>query len=323
MKTSQWIVGLALLMAALLCPGCGCGSVVPAGKTVIVLDATGGSSIHEKGVYRAYGRDKLYFVDQKMKSFTEGDMNILCADDINMKVDIKCILSFEVTKDSIDFIKRKVPSRKVAEGEVTGYELSLDEFYAMTVKDIVRGSARNIISPNKTDDIRPNRQKLEAEIQKVVVERIAELKYPLKVSAVLISNIDYPESVKAMREKIKSAQLRDQEKSAEAEATLAEAKRQVAIEQELAKVRMIKAQAQADENRILSSSLSPEFLMWRQFEVMELTAGKLAEGKSNTVFMMPYRTMDPAMLNTALIRDGVNGAGPRVSTPPAAKPKRR
>lgn len=317
MRTSQLIIGLTLIVAALFCPGCGCGQVVPAGKTVIVLDATGGSTIHEKGVYKAWGRDKLYFVDQKMKSFTEGNMNILCADDINMRVDIKCILSFEVTKDSIDFIKRKVPSTRVSEGEVTGYELSLDQFYQMTVKDIVRGSARNLISPYKTDDIRPNRQKLEGEIQEVVTNRIAELKYPLKISAVLISNIDYPESIKKMRERIKNAQLRDQERAAEALAQLAEAKRQVAIEQELAKVRMIRAQAQADENRILSDSLSPAFLMWRQFEVMETMAGRLAEGQSNTVFMMPYQTMNPAMLNAALIRDGVSRNGGRAATPPA------
>lgn len=309
--TRNLIIGTLLLIAALCCPGCGCGAVVPAGKTVIILDATGGSSIHEKGIYRAWGRDKLYFVDQKMKSFTEA-LEVLCADDINMRVDLKCILSFDVTKDSIDFIKRKVPSIPI-KGEVKGYELSLDQFYAMTVSDIVRGSARNLVSPLKTDDIRPNRRRLEGEIQTTVIARIKELKYPLKVSAVLISNIDYPKSVQEMRERIKRAQLRDQERAAEAEAMLAEAKRHVAIEQERAKVRMIKAQAQADENRILSASLTPSYLMWRQFEVLELTASKLAEGQSNTVFMMPYRTMNPAMLNTAVIRDSLTTNGKKVT----------
>ena len=45
--------------------------------------------------------------------------------------------------------------------------------------------------------------------------------------------------------------------------------------------------------------------MWRQFEVMEDTASSLAAGQSNTVFMMPYQTMSPDMLNTAVIRDSV------------------
>ena len=69
----------------------------------------------------------------------------------------------------------------------------------------------------------------------------------MTVSAVLISNIDYPESVKQMRQKLKQAKLRDQELAAEAEAKLAEAQRQVAIETEEAKVRMVRAQAQASD----------------------------------------------------------------------------
>lgn len=281
----------------------GCGETVPAGKTVIILKPSGQSAIHEKGVYKAWGRDKAYFVDQKLKSFTE-KMNILCGDDINMKVDVKAVLSFDVTKDSIAFIQKKVPTVKVAGGK---FELSLDHFYKMAVTDIIRGSARNTISPLETDDIRPNRQKLEAEIQELVANRIKELGYPLNLSAVLISNIDYPKTVQDMREKIKEAQLRDQERAAEAEAQLAEAQRQVAIEQEKAKVRMIKARAQADENEILSSSLTPEFLMWRQMEVLELTAGRLAAGKSNTVFMMPFQMMDRQLTNSAIVRDGITG----------------
>jgi len=290
---------ISMLAMTFMLTGCipGCGEVVPPGKTVIILHADGTSKVIDKGVFKSWGRDKLYFVDQKLKSFTE-KMKILCADDINMDVDIKAILSFEVTAESIDFIKRKVPN--------DGKNLSLDQFYKMTVSDIVRSSGRNIISPYVTDDIRPNRQKLEAEIFSLVVKRLGELKYPLKISAVLISNIDYPQSVKDMRERIKQAQLKDQESAANAEAQLAETKRQVAIEQELAKVRMIRAQAQADENTILAKSLTPPFLMWRQLEVMELSAAKLAAGPSNTVFMMPYQALNPEMLNAALIKSSVD-----------------
>ena len=72
---------------------------------------------------------------------------------------------------------------------------------------------------------------------------------------------------------------------------------------------MVKAQAQAEENRILTESLTPEFLMWRQFEVMETTAQNLASGDSNTVFMMPYTTMGPDMLNTAVMKEAIDQVG--------------
>ena len=232
-------------------------------------------------------------------------MKILCTDDINMDVDVKTIMCFNVTKESIEFIKSKVPSSRVDEGDVTGYQLSLDKFYDMAVTDIVRSSARNIVSTYITDDIRPNRVAIEAAISAEVMRRLGELNYPLTISAVLVSNIDYPDSVKTMRNDIKRAQLEDQKSAALAEAMLAQMQREAGIEVERAKVRMIKAQAQADENQILTGSLTPEFLMWRQYEVMEMTAAALAEGTSNTVFMMPYSAINPDTLNTAMIRDSI------------------
>lgn len=299
MKTSRTVLCFAALLGLFLC---GCGRVVPPGKTVIILHPNGDSEIIEKGVYRAWGRAKAYYVDHKLQSFTE-DMKVLCADDINMQVDVKTVLAFDVSGNTIDFIKQKVPAVENPEGYM---ELSLDRFYKMVIKDVVRGSARNVISPNETDTIRPQRRKLESEIARTVKDRINEMNFPVSVSAVLISNIDYPESVKEMRQKIKQAKLRDQELAAEAEAKLAEAQRQVAIETEAAKVRMVKAQAQADENRILTESLTPQFLMWRQFEVLENLADKLGTGPNNTVFLMPYSTMDPDMLNTTMLKQSVD-----------------
>ena len=289
----------------LLCILSGCmGDVVPPGKKVIILTPGGESRIIDKGVYKAWGRDRMYFVDQKLRSYTE-NLKILCADDINMDVDVKTVLSFDVSKESITFIKEKVPAVALPDG--SGDELSLDKFYEMAAKDIVRSSARNIISPHETDDIRPKRESLESALAKLVRERVSSLKYPLKISAVLISNIDYPDIIKEKRQKIKEAELMDQEKAALAEADLAQAQRQVAIETENAKVRMVRARAQADENQILTESLTPQFLMWRQLEVMESVAVDLAKGRSNTVFMMPYRTMSPDMLNTALIKTSIDG----------------
>lgn len=283
----------------------GCGKVVPPGKTVIVLKPNGDTKVIDKGVYKKLGRDRVYFVDKKLRSFEE-DMQVLCADDINMAVDVKAVMSFAVSDAGIDFIREKVPSQQVTSGDVQGQELSLDKFYAMAVRDIVRSSARNTVSAYQTDDIRPNRQKLEKDIAQTVKQRVAELGYPINVSAVLISNIDYPQSVTAMREQIKQAQLEDQRSAALAEAKLAEAERQVLVETELAKVRMVRAQAQADENLILTESLTPQFLQWRQYEVMEQVGGWLADGTSNTVFMMPYEAMGAPIAQTVMMRESMD-----------------
>ncbi|UDQ97078.1 hypothetical protein AAEX28_08510 [Lentisphaerota bacterium WC36G] len=53
----------------------GCGKVVPPGTTVIILTPNGESKIIKSGVYRGWGRDKVYFVDTKLKSYSK---NFVC-----------------------------------------------------------------------------------------------------------------------------------------------------------------------------------------------------------------------------------------------------
>ena len=292
------VLGLSLIALTLS----GCGSVVPPGKTVILLHPDGKTDTLTKGVYKAWGRTRVYFVDGKLKSFSE-TMKVLMADDINMDIDVKVLMSFDVSPKSIDFIKSKVPTRQVTSGDVSGYELSLDEFYALAVRDVVRSSSRNIISPYITDDVRPNRQKIESVIQENVINRVSSLKYPLQIGGILLSNIDYPQSVKDMRQRIKKVSLEEQEKDAKAKAAIAEARRQVEVQAEIAKAKIVKAKATAAENSIIIESLSPEYLMWRQYEVMEKIAGHLGAGGNNTVFMMPYQMMSPELLNASIVRE--------------------
>jgi len=274
---------------------------------VIILHPSGEATTVTDGVYKAYGRDRVYFVDQKLNSFAEPGMNILCKDDINMTVDVKAVMAFEVDESSIGFIKQKVPAIKTAEdSELEGFELSLDKFYQMTVQDIVRSSARNVISVYATDDIRPNRKQIEEDLATDVRARIEALNYPLHVAAVLISNIDYPQVVIDQRNAIKNAQLEDQKQAALAEAAMAEAQRRAGIETEEAKVRMIKAQAQADENKILAESLTPQYLTWRQLEVMETVSSEMAKGTNNVVFIMPYEAINQSSMNTAMMREALD-----------------
>jgi hypothetical protein len=129
MKQLLLIMGLTFLVV-------GCGKVVPPGTTIVILDAQGNATTYQKGVYRAWGRDKVYFIDTKLMSF-EQRMNILCSDDINMTVSVKWLGSFKVTKDTIETIKSKIPAQRVDRGDISGYELSLKRFYDMAVHDFV------------------------------------------------------------------------------------------------------------------------------------------------------------------------------------------
>lgn len=284
--TSKFMIPFVLCAFLLV----GCGSVVPPGETVIIRKPSGETKVVNEGVYRGVGRDRVYFIDNKLQAFEE-DMQILCTDEINMYVDVKALLSFDVDDTNIDYIQEKIPANK--------NRIGLAEFYRMAIRPIVRSSARSVVSTYVTDDIRPNRDKIQAEIDRLVRDRIDALNFPLEVSGILISNIDYPKIVTAQRQAIKTAQLEDERRSAIAEAQIAQAQREVAIETENAKVRMIRAQAQADENAILTSSLTPQFLLWRQMEMLE------SVGPNTNMMLVPYQAITPEFMNTVMVRDAL------------------
>lgn len=282
----------------------GCGSVVPPGTTVIILKPKGPSIIKHEGFYKAWGRDKAYHVDTKLKSYPK-NLKILCTDDINMNVSVKWIGSFKVTEDTLDIIKKKVPAEKYK--EVAGeYKLSLDKFFKTTMEDILSNISRDEISAYKTDVIRQEREKIRLAIKARFLKRIAILNYPVETADILITNIDYPKEITEKRKKIKNAELQDLENAAIAKAQVAKAKRDAELEAEKGKGKLVKAKADAAANKIRASSLTPEILAVKQLE----TLVKLAEGPNNTVVVIPFDAIRPGGLQDILInREAIERLG--------------
>lgn len=285
----------AIFMIFIGCFGCQT-KVVPPGTTVIVLEADGDVNVYNKGSYMAYGRDRVYFVDTKLKSFTES-MKILCKDRVNMSVDVKWIGSFDVNKNSIETIKSKVPSQKISNGDLEGFQLSLEGFYNIAIRDIVRANSRVIIAPYKTDEIPDSREDIESSIKKKILDRLKSLGYPVKTTDILLSNLDFDEKITQTRQAIKAAELEDQRKAALAKAAVAQAKRDEEIAREQGKAAIVRAQVKAQSNKIISSSITPEILAMKQWEVLE----EAAKGPNNEIFVIPYEALRSSDLTGLVI----------------------
>lgn len=287
---------LSIVVFAIMFALTGCGNVVPPGTTVLVLHPEGPPDVKQEGVYKAYGRDKVYFVDTKLKSYPK-NIKVLCADDINMNVSVKWVGSFKVTDATIDTIKKKVPAVKVEEGDINGFKLSLDKFFSTTMEDILSSITRAVISPYKTDNIREKREVIRTTIKTKFLERMAELKYPVETADILLTNLDYPPEVTKKREAIKNAELQDLENAAKAKANVAKAKRDAELALEKGKAQLVEAKADAAANKVRASSLTPEILAVKQLE----TLVKLAEGKNNTVVVIPFDAIKPGGLQETLL----------------------
>jgi regulator of protease activity HflC (stomatin/prohibitin superfamily) len=289
---------LLLIMCALIF---GCGNVVPPGTTVIVLKPEGAPVIKYEGVYKAYGRDKVYFVDTKLKSYSK-DLKILCKDDINMDVSVKWLGSFKVTEESIDIIKSKVPAIRVNKGDIKGYQLSLDAFFAAAMEDILSSISRQVISPYVTDNIRDKREVVEGVIRQKFLSRLEELNYPVETTDVLVTNLDYPKEITDKRKRIKDAELQDLENAAIAHAKVAAAKRNAELAAEEGKAELVRAEADAAANRVRTTSLTTEILMVKQLELFE----KLANGPNNSTVVIPFQAIRPGgMQDIMLNRDSI------------------
>jgi regulator of protease activity HflC (stomatin/prohibitin superfamily) len=278
----------------------GCGRVVPPGTTTVILNPSGKAEIKNQGVYYAFGRDKVYFVDSKLKSFNK-TIKILCADEINMTVSVKWLGSFHVTKETIETIQKKVPAKKIERDDIVGYELSLDLFFKMAMEDILSSSTRDIISKYRTDNIRESRGDIQNAIKANVIKRLADLKYPVMTTDIMITNLDYPEQVTKMREAIKNAELEDQKKAAIAKANVAAAKRDAELAAEQGKAELVKAEAKAKANMIIAESLTPQILLLRQYETLQ----RLAEGENNTVIVLPFDALKTGYAEAMIQKDAL------------------
>ena len=295
---SGYLAVISLFAIAVLT---GCGKVVPPGTTVIILSPSGKSTIVRSGVYKGWGRDKVYFVDTKLKSYSK-DLKILCADDINMDVTVKWIGSFAVDKDTIDVIKAKVPATKTRRGDISGFELSLDQFYKIAMGDIVSSITRTTISSYKTNSIREKREEIRNTIKSKVVARLKALKYPVETADVLLTNLDYPPEITAKRKRIKNAELKDLENAAIAKAEVAKARRDAELAAEKGKAKLVQAQADAAANRVRSASLTPEIIMIKQIEMYE----KLASGPNNTAILIPFSALGSGIEKTMLLKTSLD-----------------
>jgi regulator of protease activity HflC (stomatin/prohibitin superfamily) len=297
MKRSIITVMLAMFVVGMLFTGCSTG-VVPPG-TVVMKATTGGEiEITTSGKYTAVGRDRIYFLDTKLKAFTE-NMHILCKDKVNMDVDVKWLGSFVAdTPEQQKTIITKVPSVKTEVDGKEVYVLSLADFYKTAMSDIVRSNARMVVSPYVTDNIPEERQAIEKEISKRVIARLNKLGFPVKTTDILVSNLDFDDAVTDQRKAIKKAELDDQRKAALAKADVAQAKRDADIEREKGKAAIEKAKAKATANKILDASITPNILALKQWEVLE----EAARGPNNQIWVMPYEALKTGVITNVALK---------------------
>ena len=281
----RFILCLITIIFLFMAIGCDTG-VVPPGNVVIIAKTDGKTETIKSGKWTKWGRDRVYFVDMRLKAFTE-KMKILCADDINMKVDVKWLGSFDVSQEMMEIIKTQVPSKREKRDDDEVFVLSLSEFYKIAMKDIIRSTSREIVQPYITENIPRNRNQIQIQIKAAVLKKYKALNFPVRTSDVMLSNLDYPDEVTNQRKAIKNAMLEDEKEAALAEARIAKALREEEIARWEGKADIVRSQTKAAQNMILSASITPSILANKQWETLDT----MSRGPNNQTFVLPYEAL--------------------------------
>jgi len=285
---------LLLLAIVMGLSACSTG-VVPPGTIVIKVPTEGEAEIITSGKYTAIGRDRIYFLDTKMKSFSE-HMEILCDDKVNIKVDVKWLGSFGTNESDIKKILEKVEASEMQYNEKTIYKLSLSSFYNTAMADIVRSNSRMVVSPYVTEAVQEKRDIVEAEIKKRILDRFNTMELPIVSTDIMISNLDFDDVITAQRQAIKSAELEDEKQAALAKAAVAQAQRNEELAIENGKATIADAEVKAASNKILSESITANILAMRQWDVLE----QAALSQNNQTWVMPYEALSSTDMLTNL-----------------------
>jgi hypothetical protein len=254
------MVVLALIMLVTI----GCSKNVPQGWIAMVQEPEGlTGEILQSGYHSAYNRDKLVLVDTKDAEMTE-KMKVLCADELNFSFDLK-IRGNTTVNGSNEFkdLMTKQGSKITWDGEGVG-KLMYGTIYNTYIKGPARSVARGIVSRYETTQIRDKRAEIEGAI-KIALMKLSQGS-PVNISWVGTSNFDYPKVISDSMEKKKQREVEIQEEKAKQALELLKVDNRIKMAVKEKAARAAEAEKEATFNKIVSKSLTDNYLKLREIE---------------------------------------------------------
>ena len=158
---------------------------------------------------------------------------------------------------------------------------------------IIQSQAREIVSNYTIAEISSNREAIAQELTTALSDTI-ETQTPFSMRFLGITDIDYPDVITnaqlnaaERRERIQQEEAQLEISKVELERTLQEQRLQRAIDIE-------RAQAEAEVNRILADSVTPEYINYRELEALA------ALSNNEAVKWVPAGMLDSVAVQTAV-----------------------
>ena len=269
------------LMMAIAFTFASCTTAVTPGYVGMVQSPDGLSGeVLQPGNHSCWGRDKMILVENAETNFNS-DMSVLCADELNFKFDVNVLARLrnekgvENGKMFANILERQ-GGKLTWEGSSLA-TLAFASLYKTYLAPQIDAGARAVVGRYKTTDIRANRDKIEAEITKLVQE--AAKSTPIEIVTVVTSNFDYPDIITIAQEKAKEREIALKEEDSKQALLMKQMENRKLLAYEAIVVRAAEAKAEATYIRILGGALTKNYLQLRAIE----NQGELYKKSTNTL----------------------------------------
>lgn len=219
--------------------------------------------------------ERLYTLETTTQKFRES-----LSVKLNGQLDITTTLQFRgrirANPEVVNFMFNDI---KMAEND---FVVTTAEAYNVYVKDLVRNTARQVISKYTVDNVNKNYERITKELYAALEPKLRTL--PIEISDITLGTITLPPTVNLAIADAKSKQMDIEKQQNQTLVDLARYDGKVKIADKEYDIKMKEAQRIADYNKMIGKSITPELLRLRELEVQQTIAENI-EGNANVIYM--------------------------------------
>lgn len=275
----------SILTAAIMLAGCEVSTVPPAAKGKILSSSGYSADVKETGKYWLFGFKNMVILDTSTRMISE-NINVKMSDNLDLPFQLHFRTRIQGDDKTINAMFNDITH--------DDYQVSLDKVYQVYGRNVVTNAARSVMSKYKVAEVAVNFEKINNDIYAEINKRMVGS--PLEVSDVTLANISYPPVITQAVEKQQERELAIVTEKNQQAIEMLKKENQLKLADADYAIRVKKAEAVREENRITSEGLSTTLLHYRNLEVME----KLAESQ-NKVFV-PYQALGEVGVSNTMFK---------------------
>lgn len=210
--------------------------------------------------------DKLVTLDISDNSYKESMTLFMPADKLEMAFDVRMTLA--VAPDKYDEMFNRLPPTQVNGRE---YKIPLSKAYTVYAQQIIRTEAREYLAQFSIAEIASNREAINAALSEKLTAAIKK-RTPFQVQYIALANAQYPEIITQAQERAAERREQIQQEEAQLEISKVQLERQLQEQKMRRAIDLERAQAEAEVNRILADSITPEYITYRSLDALDKIA---------------------------------------------------